>query len=208
MTNAIRHKSLNGVVRVPELMRVGLKIWLKILAANRGVSFAFVLGCLKRSTYDIFVDASTEWGIGGCFGPYYFQYPWDDLKCFGTDVIARKELLAALVALVSFATHLRNRLVQLHSDNSCVVQWLVKGRSSNPIGTSFLARWELQKYLLNCKITPIWLQGSHNTSADLLSRGSVPTWLEQRGTQSWCDLRKLAFEIQHAELSWSPVLKA
>ena len=122
MTNAVKRLSPNQTLRIPEVMKMSLRIWSRILTANRGVSFDFVLGNLKRAAADIFVDAATEWGIGGLFGAHYFRCPWTDLQHFGTEFIAQKELLAALVALVTFGDQLRNRIVRLYSDNTCTVQ--------------------------------------------------------------------------------------
>ena len=79
--------------------------------ANRGVSFDFVLGRLQRGSHDIFVDASSEWGIGGCYGRYYFKFPCSKFEAFGADFISRKELLAAIVSLFCFQEFLRDSFV-------------------------------------------------------------------------------------------------
>ena len=47
------------VVELTELTRLSLRIWKRLLVANHGLSFDFILGNLQRSKYDIFVDAST-----------------------------------------------------------------------------------------------------------------------------------------------------
>ena len=91
-----------------------------MLTINRGLPYAFVLGELPRSRDDIFVDASEEWGIGGVFGNLYFNYSWEKLSTFAKEFIARKELLAALVALLSFGPMIKGRLVTLYTDNTSV----------------------------------------------------------------------------------------
>ena len=63
------------VLKLTELARLSLHIWKRLLLANRGLSFDFILGKLQRSKYDVFVDASTSWGIGGCCGALYFMIP-------------------------------------------------------------------------------------------------------------------------------------
>ena len=55
-------------VEVTSLARMGLRIWKKILSANRGTTFSFILSQLPSSDYAIFADAAGEWGIGGCCG--------------------------------------------------------------------------------------------------------------------------------------------
>ena len=62
-------KELNDTVEVTALARVGLRTWKKILRANKGTIFSFILSQLPSSDYAIFADAAEEWGIGGCCGP-------------------------------------------------------------------------------------------------------------------------------------------
>ena len=83
-----------------------------MLSVNEGLSYDFILGKLPRAKYDIFFDASTTWGIGGCCGSLYFKIPWDKINpYFDIDVIARKELLAALVALWCFSQAIYGKIV-------------------------------------------------------------------------------------------------
>ena len=148
------------------------------------------------------MDASTEWGVGGLCGSHFFLFPWTQLGSFGADIIARRELLACLIATFCFAPQISGRIVKLWSDNVNAVHWLQKGRYSNVTGTKYLACLELQKYRLKCKISPRWLPGNCNRSADALSRGHVPQWLEQRGVKQDVDLESIVYTMSHAELSW------
>ena len=180
-----------------------LRVWYKILVANRGISLAFVLNSLQRCTDDIFVDASTEWGIGGCCGSDYFAYPWSKLAMFEVDVIARKELLACLVGLHCFHEKVEGTIVTIYTDNSNVASWLEKGRVSNNLGMRLLGAWEFQKYKLRCKVSARWLPGSHNTTADSLSRGNIPAWLARRGVEQRCNLHDIAITLSNVERSWT-----
>ena len=121
---------------------------------------------------------------------------------FGDEIIARKELLAALVALLCFGSAVEGRLAILYTDNSNVRDWLSAGRSSKLAGLKFLALWELEKFKLGCKISPRWLPGTHNVSADKLSRGSTPEWLQRDGLRRFCDLEQLSHSWTHVEESW------
>ena len=130
---------------------------------------------------DIFVDASSSWGIGGCFGEYYFYIPWEKLARVEEEIIARKELFACLVAILCFGDLFRGKLIRIYTDNDNAFHWLRKGRSANVVGTRYLALWEYVKYKMECKITPYWLPSEANRTADCLSRGNVPEWLTRRG---------------------------
>ena len=79
----------------------------------------FLLDRLPRKEYDIFVDASTSWGIGGCCGRFYFKMSWISLmrKSIEVDVVARMELLSALVSILCFEDLIARKLVRLYIDN-------------------------------------------------------------------------------------------
>ena len=154
LTNATVGHEAKDIVPLDPIMKMCLRIWMNILTINRGLSIQFVLDKLPRLESEIFVDASTERGIGGCCCSAYFAYPWTGLSMFEVDIIARRELLACLIALACFKRFLFGRLAVMYSDNENAVNWLRKGRSSNMLGTHFLAAWELEKYKLQCKISP------------------------------------------------------
>ena len=75
LTNLVTGKNLTDTVIIDDMARRSLRVWERILIANRGISFKFVLGQLPQCPFDIFFDVSDEWGIGGCCGPNYFAYP-------------------------------------------------------------------------------------------------------------------------------------
>ena len=134
------------------------------------------------------------------------MYPWANLRRFRTDIIARMELLACLISLFCFQPELTDKLATLYTDNQVASRWLHKSRSGNRLDNQFLACYELQKYKLRCKISPAWIPGHQNVTADSLSRNSIPEWLRRRGTRRSCDLEGVAYMINNAELSWRTIL--
>ena len=109
--------------------------------------------------------------------------------------------MAALFALQCFSSIVADRLVVIYTDNSNVRDWLAKGRSSQLQGLKFLALWEITKFRLRCKVSPRWLPGSHNITADILSRGGTPNWLRRVGLQTSCNLESFAVTWKHVEES-------
>ena len=102
------------------------------------MSYAFILGKLPYARDEIFVDASSSWGIGGFLGDNFFYYSNRDLQPFHqlfsecTDKacmdiplqslpIAYLELLAAMMSIVCFAHHCQGQIVRLNCDNSNAV---------------------------------------------------------------------------------------
>ena len=75
LTVAISWANEGDMVHLSVLAKLGLRIWDSILRRNKGSSFDFVLDRLPLSRSNIFVDASSMWGIGGCMGENYFLIP-------------------------------------------------------------------------------------------------------------------------------------
>ena len=75
LTNTIAGTLDDEPILLNSLTRLSLEIWDYILRRNKGVSMDFILGRLPAAKSNIFADASTEWGIGGCCGEYYFKMP-------------------------------------------------------------------------------------------------------------------------------------
>ena len=74
LSNLISSRNKSDIHEIGNLASLSLRIWKKMLLANRGLSYDFILGRLPRTNFDIFVDASEEYGIGGCCRNLYFKY--------------------------------------------------------------------------------------------------------------------------------------
>ena len=116
--------------------------------------------------------------------------------------IAYIELIAALVGISVFAKYQPNKLINLYTDNTDVVAWLRKGRCSAGLGFKLLAAVEFFKRKHALKISVKHIPGSQNSSADLLSRGRVPTWLKLRGTRLRLDIHSLTTLIKNPLAFW------
>ena len=169
------------------------------------MSYDFILGKLPFSRDEIFVDASSSWGIGGFLGYNYFYYSNRDLRpfhqlfaectnktCMDIPInslpIAYLELLAAMLSVVCFAHQCQGQRVRLNCDNPNAVAWLQKSRCPAGIGFRILSVVELYELRYQVKIATCHIMGEGNSSADSLSRGVVPGWLKKWGEQRHIDL--------------------
>ena len=59
-------------IQCSEFMLEAIRIWIGILERNVGVTYGFLLSQLPWARDEWFVDASTSWGLGGCYGRRYF----------------------------------------------------------------------------------------------------------------------------------------
>ena len=99
----------------------------------------------------------------------------DDVK------IAYRELLSAVIAMLYFAPDYPSSWIRTNTDNQNVVSWLNTARCSKRLWYRLLAVIELMKFKYNLKVSAYFIESSKNTSADMLSRGKIPEWLEKRG---------------------------
>lgn len=180
-------------VSLSSLSRIALTIWRAILLRNRGLPYKYILNSLPQVRTPVFVDAASSVGLGGVHGCEYFQFTHDDLRpyviqCPGWEyyprvIIAWTELLAVFVALYLFGSRYPERLIVLYSDNSCVVAWLGPRRSPCPTVCALVAAIERIKFEYSLKLSVRYIPSKENRTADLLSRNSIPLWLERRGTR-------------------------
>ena len=82
------------------------------------------------------------------------------------------------------------------------VGWLNKGRCSKKLGFSFLAAVEYYKAKYVLKVKAVYIPSSNNTSADALSRGKTPIWLEQRGAKEKLNLLELFRLLDNPKKFW------
>lgn len=191
ISHMIDHKNGKKMVFLDTLALRACKIWIVLINHNRGLSFDFIAGKLPLHKNEWFVDASDH-GFGGICGNRYFMISYADfmsvlikkkLVFLENMFIAYRELLAALFAFHAFSELAPASFIRLNSDNTNTVGWLNKGRCSKNLGFLFLAAIEFYKYVRGLKAKAFYIKSSHNTSADALSRGQVPRWLEQRGVK-------------------------
>ena len=121
--------------------------------------------------------------------------------------IAYIDLIAVLVGFSVFAKHHQNERIILYSDNMDVVGWLQKSRCSAGIGFKLLAAIEYFKRTYFLKISARHILGRHNNSADSLSRGSVPGWLNRGGCRRPTDLSFLYQLIEDPLNFWQKITK-
>ena len=120
LSKASTRRNRKEMIPIPDEVRHGLFIWNRILNRNKGIAMDFVLNRLPEATSNIWVDASTSWGIGGWCGSLYFMVPWNKLNQITTKTIAQKELVATIAAIFTFNNRIRGSIAKLYTDNTNV----------------------------------------------------------------------------------------
>ena len=197
------------------MMRIATRVWLLLLHRNRGLPFGYILDGLPIENRKIYVDAASTGGIGGYAEYTYFMAPLSQLstflrRCSGWAKfprvdIAWLELFAAYVAIDLFAARSPGHYMILYTDNMNVVAWLTRRRSPSPYVGALVAAIERLKYKHLLKISTRYIPSTHNVSADLLSRNSIPIRFIRHGTRVKLNMARLCSELLISNIwnSWS-----
>ena len=163
-TNTRRH-------RITIDMRLDLEWWDRLLPAWNGVQILHT----SRAEYQIWTDASGNWGMGGCFLSYPGDSPSEVLSSrFPTRMASKhinvKEMAAVLIALRRWLHTFGGAHILLHCDKFAVVAGLNK-RSFNDAAMNPFR--EICKLLaMNDIYLPVKrIPTKSNALANMLSRG-------------------------------------
>ena len=105
--------------------------------------------------------------------------------------IAWLELFAAFLAIDLFAPESPGHLVVLYSDNTNVVARLTRRRSPNLFVCTPVSAIERLKYKFLLKVSVKYIPSTHNVSANLLSRNTIPKRFVRHGTRVFPNLHRL-----------------
>ena len=179
---------------------IACKVWSFLLKRNSGLPFDFVLGKLPKQKNEWFADASLAYGYGGVCGNHFFKISHKTIVAALTDVkfgqisdlfIAYRELLAVLCAFHCFAKFAPRSFVRINTDNTNTVTCLNKGRCSKKIGFLLLSAIQFYKAKYMLRVKAYHIKSDHNSSADALSRGRTPHWLNQRGVRTRVNIKQI-----------------
>lgn len=125
--------------------------------------------------FDLFVDASTSWGIGILIDTQWFAMRLkDNWRRDGTRDIAWLEAAALEVQLLFLAQlGFRDSHLLIHSDNTVAIGALSKGRSPNAELNRIARRFLDLSISLSIETTIIYIESAQNP-ADAVSRGFLP----------------------------------
>ena len=190
------------------------EVWCLLLRKNRGLPYDFILGKLPRQKNEWFADASSTYGYGGVCGNHFFKISNETWSAVLNNqkysklknlFISYRELLAVLFAFHCFAKLAPKSYVRINSDNTNTVSWLNKARCPKKMGFLLLAAIQFYKAKHMLRVKAFYSKSEHNTSADELSRGHTPCWLNQHGTRSHINLQQILNLIDNPISFWKTI---
>lgn len=155
----------------PHSLMPALRWWREILQRP-----GFSRSLTPRSRYDpdVWVDASTSWGIGVIIGNKWAAWRWaDGWQRQGRDIFWAEMIALELACLYLEQLGCMNMDIVVHSDNVGVITAFSKGWSKNPQVNLAIGRAGLVCMSCNFTLLPEYVESEKNR-ADGLSRGVIP----------------------------------
>ena len=149
------------------------------------------------SDFNIWVDASTDWGIGLLFNNTWDA--WHTLpawKAPGRDIGWLEAVAVELIIILMHETHFSHLNVLIRSDNEGVIGAFRKGWSRNQETNLCIRRSEALLEQCDLSISLIYVETSINL-ADPISRGILPS-LEHRLTTPYAIPPSISKYFRHA----------
>ena len=169
LSTTARH--LDHFIRLNGDARSDLEWWAQFISTWNGVS---LLSSVSNQPPDLSVtsDASGSWGCGAFWGAEWFQLEWAGL--LQEAHIAIKELVPVVIATAIWGNQWRGKTVQVLSDNTAVVTAINKNTTRLKESAHLLRCLAFMSASFKCQLWASHIPGSHNTSADALSRIKQP----------------------------------
>ena len=159
--------SMDGPEPLPAAVNRDLSWWQDLLRIPR----ARTLTDRSKHTSDVWVDASTTWGIG-----IIIDNKWDawelvqDWKSRGRDIGWAEMIALELACLYLEALGYSNTNVVVHCDNTGVIGAYLKGKSGNAQSNLSIRRMAVVCSAVNLGLLPEYVESAKNL-ADQISRG-------------------------------------
>ena len=139
-------------------------------------------------------DASGSWGCGAFWGAEWFQLEWAGL--LQEAHIAIKELVPVVIATAIWGNQWRGKTVQVLSDNTAVVTAINKNTTRLKESAHLLRCLAFMSASFQCQLRASHIPGSHNTSADALSRNNL-TLFRSLNPQAQQKATQISAELLH-----------
>ena len=149
-----------------------LRWWFALLSQNHTPRSLAPGGCTRD--YNIWVDASTEWGIGLIWGSHWSAWKLlDGWRGPSRDIGWLEGVAVELAILATRAMGIRDADVLIRSDNEGVIGAFSKGRCSNFMTNLSIRRSDEVYSDVGISVTLIYVNTVDNL-ADPISRGILP----------------------------------
>ena len=159
----------NHWVRLNRSFHSDLAWWESFLEVWNGRSMMEIHMPAWDPEIDFYSDVSGSWGCGAVWQEKWLQCPW--AGWWLEECIATKELLPIVLACAMWGPHWEHRRVQVHCDNSAVVQIIHKHSSKDHTILHLLRCLHFFCAAFDINLKARHIPGVNNTSADAISRG-------------------------------------
>lgn len=193
-------KALDHHVHLSAKARADIAWWYTFLQSWNGISFLPA----TEPSHEIRSDASGSWGCRATWNSQWFQAQWP--SSWSSTPIAPKELIPIVLATAVWDHHWARLRIRCLCDNMAVVFAVNKGSARDPQLMHLLQMLFFLCAHFRITISACHIAGSHNLSADALSRNNLRLFFStnpQASPQPTAippDLQQLLF---NRELGWT-----
>ena len=167
-------RQLDHFIRLNVDARSDIEWWWQFIEAWNGTSAAPSV-FNRPADLSITADASGTWGCGAYHGSHWFQIQWNELLQGAH--ISVKELTPIVIATAIWGHQLVRKSVKVLTDNAAVVAAINNNSSRCIISAHLLRCLAFLSAKFQCQISASHIPGTHNNTADALSRNQLPLFL-------------------------------
>lgn len=169
---AAKVKQLHFFTRLNKEFRSDIAWWHTFIHCWNGLSM--LRNVQLPYAFTIYTDASGSWGCGAFMVGQWLQWKWSSKWAF--QGIMAKELVPIVLSCIVWGPQLSKQSVLILCDNLSLVNAVNKGTSKDPLVMHLLrCLWFFTAYF-DVALTANHIPGASNTTADQLSRNSMPSF--------------------------------
>ena len=158
--------------RMTQQAKLDLMVWLEFLNYHNGVTLYKHQLFLSPGVVNIHTDACINIGLGAVLGKHWFACQWPT-EWWRQQNITLLEFIPIVLAVVTWKSILKNKVVIFHTDNLSLVSIINKQHSNEGLVRSVLRGFVLSLLKFNIKANAIHISGKENSKADALSRDLI-----------------------------------
>lgn len=159
------------LIRLTNSVRADLALWEQFLSQFNGRSFFRDEQFISNHSLHLYTDSASTLGFGGVLGNAWFYGSWEGYAI--SQHITALEMYPIVVAMHVWGSQIKNKNVQVHTDNLALSYIINNQTSRDPVIMSMVRPFVLMCLKWNILFKASHIDGCHNVLADSLSRLQV-----------------------------------
>ena len=169
---------MDRYINLGKELKSDLKWWQQAVSSWNGIYLFEETTWLNPNIQKFYTDASNIGG-GATFNDYFTVFLWsNELNPAKVDINIR-ELIAIIVAVLTFKSLWTRKKYLLFTDNASCVDNIKRGYASNDLANTIIRDLFIQQIVFSFAIRVNYIPTHDNQLADMLSRGQHRKFIKQ-----------------------------